>query len=191
MTIGELLLNLGILVFVLASGLGTRALTRRRFRLPIVVVLVVGIIFLRSVPMAGNDVGLDVILGLVGIALGALAGSLMAVHRDPGDGSLVTKAATAYATVWIAVIGGRILFAYGSDHWYAGSITTFSRQHAITGTSAWTAAFVIMAISMVVARLAVTGVKAMQIPGASQQLTRSHETSTRRYDRATRRARAW
>ncbi len=183
MTIGELLLNLGVLAFVLGSGLGTRVLTRKRFRLPIVLVVIVGFIFLRSVPTAGNDVGFDVILGLVGLAFGALAGSLMSVGKDPASGALFTKAATTYAAVWIAVIGGRILFAYGADHWYAGPIATFSRQHSITGTSAFTAAFVIMALAMVVARLAVTGLKAARIPGASEQLARSHETSNRRHHR--------
>ena len=146
--------------------------------------MTVGFIFLRSVPTAGNDVGFDVILGLVGIGFGALAGCLMAVSRDPADGSLVTKAAASYAALWIAVIGGRILFAYGSDHWFAATITTFSREHAITGTSAWTAAFVIMAISMVAGRVAVTGFKAAQIAATGQQpVSRAHETSSWRHAR--------
>jgi hypothetical protein len=182
MTTGELVLNLGVLAFVLVNGLGTKALTRRRFRLPIALVVTVGFIFLRAVPTAGNDIDLDIALGLLGIAFGVLAGSLMGVHRDPVDGSLVTKAAAAYAAVWIAVIGGRILFAYGSDHWFAGQIASFSRQHAITGKSAWTAAFVIMAISMVVARLVVTGVKARGIAASSERpLTHEHQNSTSRH----------
>jgi hypothetical protein len=160
MTTGQLLLNFGILAFVLRTGLGTRRLTRRRFTLPIAIVAVVGLTFLRTVPTAGNDVTLDVGLGLAGIALGVLAGSLMAVYRDRSNGSIVTRAGAAYAAVWTAVIGGRILFAYGSNHWFAPQIASFSQKHAITGSGAWTAAFVIMAISMVVARVAVTAVKA-------------------------------
>jgi prolipoprotein diacylglyceryltransferase len=95
-----------------------------------------------------------------GITLGVLAGSVMAVYRNRSDGSIVTKAGTAYAAVWTAVIAGRILFAYGSDHWFAPQIANFSRGHALTGSAAWTAAFVIMAMSMVVARVTVTAVKA-------------------------------
>jgi hypothetical protein len=71
-----------VLAFVLGTGLGTRALTRRRFRLPIALVVIVGFIFLRSVPTTGNDVSFDVILGLVGLGFGVLAGSLMAVRCD-------------------------------------------------------------------------------------------------------------
>jgi len=177
MTVGELLLNLGVLVFVLVSGLGTRPLTRRRFRLPIAIVVAVGFIFLRTVPTAGNDVTLEVILGSLGIAFGACAGALMAVRRDPANGSVVTKAAAAYAALWIAVIGGRILFAYGSDHWFARQIATFSRQHAITGSAPWTAAFVIMAMAMVTARVAVTGIKAARIATPGEFLARKHESS--------------
>ena len=184
MTTGELLLNLGVLAFVLGTGLGTRALTRRRFRLPIALVVIVGVIFLRSVPTTGNDVSFDVILGLVGVGFGVLAGSLMAVRRDPTDGSLVTQAGAAYAAVWIAVIGGRILFAYGSDHWYSGQIATFSRQHAISGTSAFTAAFVIMAIAMVATRVAVTGVKTGRI-AENGELSLAQERSDRRNARGT------
>ena len=181
MTTGELLLNLGVLAFVLASGLGTRPLNRRRFRLPIAIVVIIGIVFLRTVPTVGNDVGLDVILGLVGVAFGALAGCLMAVRRDPANGALVTTATAAYAALWIAVIGGRILFAYGSDHWFTGGIASFSREHAITGPSAWTAAFVIMAIAMVAARVAVTGIKAGRIAAPSEFLARKKQSSTRRH----------
>jgi hypothetical protein len=184
MTTGELLLNLGVLAFVLGTGLGTRALTRRRFRLPILLVVIVGFIFLRSVPTTGNDVGLDVILGLVGLGLGVLAGSLMAVRRDPTHGSLVTQAGAAYAAVWIAVIGGRILFAYGSDHWFSGGIGAFSRQHAITGASAFTAAFVIMAIAMVATRVAVTAVKTERI-AQHGELSRAQERMDRRNARGT------
>jgi hypothetical protein len=160
MTMTELLLNLGILAFVLRTGLGTRPLTRRRFTLPIAIVAAVGFTFLRTVPTSGHDVSLDVVLGLAGIALGVVAGSVMSVYRNGPEGPIVTRAGAAYATVWTAVIGGRILFAYGSNHWFAPQIASFSEAHALTGTSAWTAAFVIMAMSMVMARVAVTALKA-------------------------------
>ena len=73
--------------------------------------------------------------------------------------------ATSIVTVWVAVIGGRILFAYGAEHWFSRDIAAFSRAHLITGADAWTAAFVIMALAMVVSRLAVTGVRAARLSG--------------------------
>lgn len=177
MTTEILLLNLGILAFVLASGLGTRPLTRRRRRLPLLVAAAVGFVFLRTVPTAGSDVSLDVALGLAGVALGALAGGLMAVQVDPTKGSVVTRAATSYAALWTAVIGARVIFIYGSAHVFPRQIATFSAQHAITGAPAWTAALVIMAISMVVARVMVTGLKVRSIPATARQpLAHNHDT---------------
>lgn len=182
MTTGEVLLNLGVLAFVLVSGLGTRPLNRRRFRLPIAIVAVVGLIFLRNVPTAGNDLTLDVILGLVGLAFGGLAGTLMAVGRDSTNGSLVTRAGTAYAVVWVAVIGARIFFSYGAEHLFPNQIVAFSRGHSITGTSAWTAALVIMALAMVVTRVCVTGIKATHYAPPSEFLVRQHHSRSRRHD---------
>jgi hypothetical protein len=49
-----------------------------------------------------------------------------------------------------------MVFAYGADHWFTAAIATFSRAHQITGAQAWTAAFILMAITMLVARALVT-----------------------------------
>jgi ABC-type sugar transport system permease subunit len=160
MTTSELLLNVGILAFVLRTGLGTRPLTRRRFTLPMAIVAVVALTFLRTIPTAGNDAVLDVVLGLTGLAFGLMAGGLMRVYRNPSDGSLLTKAGAPYAAIWTAVIGGRVLFAYGAQSWIAHPVANFSRGHDITGAPAWTAALVLMSLSMVLGRVAVTALRA-------------------------------
>jgi hypothetical protein len=72
----------------------------------------------------------------------------------------VMRAGSAYAALWVAVIGGRMLFAYGADHWFPVAIGRFSMTHQITGADAWTAAFVLMALSMVIARVAASGLLA-------------------------------
>jgi hypothetical protein len=46
----------------------------------------------------------------------------------------------------------RIGFAYGADHWFPEAIYRFSRDNLITGGDAWTAAFVLMALTMVLPR---------------------------------------
>ena len=68
------------------------------------------------------------------------------------------RAGLGYAALWIAVIGGRILFAYGAENWFSREIAHFSRDHVITGADAWTAAFIIMALTMVVVRVAGSGI---------------------------------
>jgi hypothetical protein len=56
-----------------------------------------------------------------------------------------------------------MLFAYGAQHWYGAAIGTFSRAHQITGSAAWTSAFVLMALAMVVSRVLVTGTQAARL----------------------------
>jgi hypothetical protein len=158
----QYLLNLGLLGFVLVSNLGTKTLTRQRFLLPIVIVVAVGCWFLPDLPTAGHDAGLELVGAAVGAGLGIAAAYLMRVHRDPG-GRLVATAGPAYATVWVVVIGGRMVFAYGADHWYPDTIARFSVSHQITGADAWTAAFVLMALTMVLSRVTVTALTAARV----------------------------
>src|SRR3954468_372972 len=157
MTTTQYLLNAGLLAFVLWANLGTRAVTRSRFTLPLLLVAVAAGVFLRDVPTAGHDVGLELTGVAAGAVLGLVAAALVRIDRD-GTGRLVMRAGAAYAALWIAVIGGRCVFAYGADHWFGRTIGEFSMSHRITGVDAWTAAFILMALAMVVVRVAATGV---------------------------------
>ena len=138
MSIAQYALNAGLLVYILASNLGTRRLTRARLLLPGVLVVVAAVLFLREIPTGGNDVTLE----LAGAATG-------------GQDSVGLRC-PAYAALWLAVIGGRVAFAYGADHWFSRNIATFSISHQITGADAWTAAFVLMALVMLLVRALVT-----------------------------------
>jgi hypothetical protein len=150
-------LNAGLLVFVLATNLGTHGLTWRRLAVPLVLVGVAGVAFLRDVPTLGNDATLEAVGAGSGVVLGLLAGGLVSVRRDRDR--VVTIAGAAYALLWTVVIGGRVAFAYGADHWFSQQIVRFSYEHRITGADAWTAAFVLMALAMVTTRVLVTGVR--------------------------------
>jgi hypothetical protein len=166
MSTSQYLLNLGLLVWILWANLGTRAVTRTRLLLPVAVVAGVGAGYLQNVPTLGNDVTLEVVLATAGVLLGIVSGLLVGVRRD-GE-RLVMRAGAGYAALWIAVVGGRIAFAYGADHWFGPQIARFSRQHLITGSDAWTAAFVLMALAMVLTRVVVTGVRVLRTSRAAQ-----------------------
>ena len=152
----QYLLNAGLLAFVLWANVGTRTVSRGRFTLPLLLVAVAAVVFLRDMPTAGNDVGLELAGVAAGVVMGLVAAALVRIDRDAG-GRLVMRAGIAYAAVWIAVIGGRMLFAYGAEHWFGAAISRFSMAHQITGAEAWTAAFVLMALAMVTVRVAATG----------------------------------
>lgn len=156
MSTTQYLLNAVLLAFVLWANLGARTISRARFTLPLLLVAIAASVFLRDVPTAGNDVILELAGVATGAVLGVVAGTLVRVERD-GSGALTMRAGARYAVLWIAVIGGRCLFAYGADHWFGPSIARFSMTHQITGADAWTAAFILMALAMVVTRVAVTG----------------------------------
>jgi hypothetical protein len=162
MTTSEYLLNLGLLAYVLYSNLGTKPLSRRRFTLPIVFVGIAGYAFLRDLPTAGNDTTLELVGLSTGVVLGIVAALLVRVRRD-ADYRVVTRAGAGFAALWVAVIGGRMLFAYGADHWFPMAIAQFSRTHEITGADAWTVAFVLMALAMVVTRVLVNGAQAARL----------------------------
>jgi hypothetical protein len=61
------------------------------------------------------------------------------------------------------VFGGRLAFAWAASHLWSQQVAQFSLQHAITGSAAWTAAFILMALSMVLARTVVTAARALLV----------------------------
>jgi hypothetical protein len=144
MSTSQWLLNLALLAWVLTRNLGTRRVTRATFLVPLVVVAAAGAWFLRDLPTAGHDVGLELAGIAAGLVLGSLAAALTRMHRRQGH--LVVSAGTAFAAVWVATIGGRMVFAQWATH-------------GGTGADAWTAAFVLMALTMVATRLVVTAVQ--------------------------------
>jgi DMSO/TMAO reductase YedYZ heme-binding membrane subunit len=63
----------------------------------------------------------------------------------------------------VIVFGGRLAFAWAASNLWSHQVGQFSVQHAITGSSAWTAAFVLMALSMVLARTGVVALRALLV----------------------------
>lgn len=171
MTTTQWLLNAGLLIFILATNLGTRPVTRRRLILPIILAAGAGILLLSNVPTGGNDLALDYIGAGAGIALGILAALLMRVERNP-RGQVTSAAGLPYAALWLLVIGGRVAFAESANGWAAAGIRDFSISNSITGSDAWTAAFVSMALTMVAARVVTTYIRcrALPVPAAANIL---------------------
>ena len=159
MSTAQWILNLALLGWVLTRNLGTHRVTRATFLVPLAVVVTAGAWFLSDLPTAGHDLELDLIGIVAGLLLGTLAALLTRMHRRRGH--LVVTAGTAFAAVWIATIGGRMLFAQWATHSGARTIGEFSMRHQITGADAWTAAFVLMALTMVVVRIVVTALQTL------------------------------
>jgi len=112
-------LNLAVLGAVLWADLGTKEITWRRVLRPVLVAAIAIAIFVKSPQTAGNGLTLELVGLVAGLALGAVGSLLlMVIRRDPGTKKLVSEAGAACAAFWIVVIGLRLLFTYGANHWY-------------------------------------------------------------------------
>lgn len=154
-------LNALLLVWVLSRNLGVRQVTRSMFVTPLLVVVAAAGGFLRDVPTVGNDWYLEMTGAGVGLVLGVLAALLCRIETR--QGRTTVSAGLGFGALWVAVIGGRMLFATWAEGPGAASIGMFSRDHLITGADAWAAAFVLMALAMVAGRLLTLAVQLTRV----------------------------
>lgn len=159
----EIIVFVGLASLIIATQMGRRRLSLRRLMLPLLAAGIVGYHYLQSTPTVGGDLDFEISLSLAGALCGVLAGCLMSVERDEPTGRIVTEAGVAYATLWGIVFGGRLAFAWAASHLWSHQVMQFSVQHAITGSTAWTAAFILMALSMVLTRTVVVAFRALMI----------------------------
>ncbi|WUH89609.1 hypothetical protein OG900_05245 [Streptomyces sp. NBC_00433] len=140
------------LVLVVFRQLREGRLDLKSFLVPLGIVAFVAHTYLDSVPTGGNDLVLIGALMAAGAALG-VAGGVYTRIRVAG-GHLLIKAGAVSAILWVAGMGARMGFQVWVDHGGADNVARFSLTHHITSDQAWVAAFVLMALTEVVTRLA-------------------------------------
>jgi hypothetical protein len=154
-------INIALILLVVLQ-VRSRKMDLRSLALPVIATAGAAAYYLKAVPTAGHDVTLDVVLGLVGAALGAACALTTRVWRGDDDVAR-SKAGLTAAVLWVVGIGGRLAFEEYSSHGGAGAITRFSIAHRITGADAWVAALVIMALAEVITRLAILRWRGVQV----------------------------
>ena len=147
-----------LLILVIFRQVRPHELTPRAALLPLALLAIAGIIYLRPFTLGGNDLALILILAAVGIVLGGLSGLADRIWRDERR-RLMFRAGVISVITWVAGMGFRFWFAYYAYHSGGPAVARFSVRHDITGADIWTTALVLMAFGQVLARLGVLQVR--------------------------------
>lgn len=91
---------------------------------------------------------------LAGAVMGAVGGLTTRLRLGPG-GRPVGRAGALAASMWVGGVSARLAFAVAAGNGAGPAIARFSIAHHITGSAAWAAALVMMALADVLSRLVV------------------------------------
>jgi hypothetical protein len=147
-----------LLIVVIFRQVRPHELTPRAALLPLALLAVAGIIYLRPFTLRGNDLALILILSAAGIVLGALSGLADHIWWDE-QRRLMFRAGVISVVAWVAGMGFRFWFAFYAYHGGGPAVASFSLRHDISGADIWTTALVLMAFGQVLARLGVLQVR--------------------------------
>jgi hypothetical protein len=139
----------------------TRQVAARKLIMPVLLVGAIGAKYLRDLPSGSMSHLLEAGGLAVGLIIGLASIALVKVGRNPDNGQPYTKAGFVYAAVWTVALAGRMAFAYGSTHWFAGPLAAFSVANHVPG-AAYASAFVLMVLTLIAVRSAAIAIRARQ-----------------------------
>ncbi|NUP67997.1 MAG: hypothetical protein HOW71_38175 [Nonomuraea sp.] len=149
------------LVLIVFRQLREARLDLKSYLIPLGIVAFVASHYLHSVPTGGNDLVLIGTLVAAGAALG-IAGGIFTRIRAAGE-HLLIKAGAVSALLWVLGMGARMVFQVWVDHGGSDDVARFSLTHHITTGDAWVAAFVLMALTEVITRLATIFIRSRMV----------------------------
>ena len=154
-----------ILILMVIRQIREHPLDLRSLAVPVLAVGCAAVLFLHSVPAGGNDMGLELTCVLAGAAMGAIGGLATRLRLD-ADGRPLGRAGWLAASMWVGGVGARLAFAVAASNGAGPAIARFSVAHHITGSAAWVAALVMMALADVLTRLAVIYLRGRRVAAA-------------------------
>lgn len=152
-----------ILILMVVRQIREHPLDLRSLVVPVLAVACAAVLFLHSVPAGGNDTALELACVLAGAAMGAIGG-LATRLRLGADGRPLGRAGWLAASMWVGGVGARLAFAVAASNGGGPAIARFSIAHHITGSAAWVAALIMMALADVLTRLVVIYLRGRRLP---------------------------
>lgn len=159
--------NLVILGTVLLSDLGRKYITAPRLLRPFIAAAAIIPFFIKGVAASGNGLLIELAATGAGLVLGVLAASAMRVFAEPGTGKIASHAGLPYALLWIAVVGARIYFAYGSQHVFGRQLGQWLISNQIP-LNALIDGLIFLSVAMLLARTGTLAAKARRVSGQRQ-----------------------
>jgi hypothetical protein len=146
-----MVINAVVLFAVLEADLGRhRKIGVFRILRPVLTTAGIVPLFLKALATHGNGLGLEAVGVLAGVVAGLCAAGLTHVYRSPRTGRPVSRTGFGYAALWIGVIGARMAFSYGSEHWFAAPLGHWMVNRI--SADALTDTLLLMAVAMTLTR---------------------------------------
>jgi len=143
-----------LLVLLVIRQIREHPLDLRSLAIPVLAVGAAAVLFLRSVPLGGNDIALELACVTAGALMGAIGGFATYLRRG-ADGRPLARAGWLAAGMWVGAVGARLAFAVAADNGAGPAIARFSAAGRITSEKAWVAALIMMALADVLTRLVI------------------------------------
>jgi len=155
-----------VLILMVIRQIREHPLDLRSLAVPVLAVGCAAVLFLHSVPVGGNDIALELACVLAGAVMGAVGGLATRLRLDDG-GRPLGRAGALAASMWVGGVGARLAFAVAAGNGAGPAIARFSIAHQITGSAAWVAALVMMALADVLTRLVVIYLRGHRLSASS------------------------
>jgi hypothetical protein len=107
--------------------------------------------FIKGLVWSGNGLLLELVGTGIGIGAGVGALLLMRVYLSPKTGGPVSAAGWGYVALWVAVLGVRAVFSFGSNNWFPTQLGMWLFSNGIS-VDAFTDAMIFMAIAPLLTR---------------------------------------
>lgn len=163
-TVGIWILIVAVFVAVVFLRMGRKRYTRRQRVIPLIVVVVLALSYVKGMPTTGNDLALELSCLAVGVLFGLAMVAVTDVELEPATGEVWVRAGGAYLALWVVLLGARVFFAYSITGWARQDIGRFFITNHLSFNSI-TPAFVLMTIGSVGVFVIGTAIRAASVSG--------------------------